>query len=76
MYGKLALGVFVAIGYGDDKSAMRFVKVPRPFTEIATVSPGWRYTGGFRPMPTPAGVPVARTSPGINVCPSDTVLIK
>ena len=30
-------------------------------------SPGLRYTGGFRAKPTPAGVPVAMTSPGSSV---------
>ena len=35
-----------------------------PSIDTSTVSPGWRYTGGSKPMPTPDGVPVAITSPG------------
>src|SRR5205823_12549922 len=44
----------------------------RPMRSISTTtsSPGASQTGGFRKAPTPAGVPVAMTSPGsrVNAC--------
>lgn len=40
------------------------------------VSPGFRNKGGIRPMPTPAGVPVARTSPGWRVMADDMVAMR
>ena len=40
------------------------VSVPRLLTLTCTTSPGFRYAGGVWPIPTPAGVPVAITSPG------------
>ena len=40
-----------------------------PSISQTTVSPGWRKRGGFSPMPTPAGVPVARMVPGRSVVP-------
>jgi hypothetical protein len=42
----------------------RFSSVPMPSIETDTTSPLLRKTGGLRPMPTPAGVPVAMISPG------------
>src|SRR5207244_7015368 len=37
---------------------------PIPEIRLTTTSPGDRYRGGLRAMPTPAGVPVKITSPG------------
>ena len=42
---------------------------------MRTVSPGCRNTGGFIPMPTPEGVPVAMMSPGSRVIPREQVSI-
>lgn len=42
-----------------------------PWTLTSTTGPGLAYSLGLRPKPTPAGVPVAITSPGRNV----TVLV-
>jgi LacI family transcriptional regulator len=41
--------------------------VPRPSIPSSITSPGFKYTGGFWPRPTPAGVPVEMTSPGRRV---------
>src|SRR5579863_3080384 len=41
--------------------------VPTPSIVISITSPGWSQTGGLRAKPTPAGVPVAMTSPGLRV---------
>ena len=38
--------------------------MPMPVISTSTVSPGFIQTGGFRPAPTPPGVPVTMTSPG------------
>ena len=45
-----------------------------PMASIADsiTSPGWRYSGGVRPWPTPAGVPVAMMSPGSSVITSES----
>ena len=40
---------------------------------MRATSPGTRYLGGLKPMPTPAGVPVAMMSPGISVTPAEMV---
>ncbi len=40
---------------------------PSPATPSVTTSPGFRYRGGLRPIPTPGGVPVAMMSPGSSV---------
>jgi len=40
---------------------------PRPSMPRVITSPFFRYSGGFMPMPTPGGVPVVITSPGISV---------
>jgi len=40
---------------------------PKPSMPSSTMSPGFRYCGGFMPRPTPAGVPVLTTSPGRSV---------
>ena len=37
---------------------------------MRTTSPFFRNFGGLKPMPTPAGVPVAMTSPGSSVMAS------
>ena len=38
-----------------------------PSMAHSTVSPDWRNLGGSKPMPTPAGVPVAMMVPGSSV---------
>ena len=38
----------------------------------STTSPGFKYTGGFIPIPTPPGVPVETTSPGHKVMNRET----
>ncbi|KAK5637416.1 hypothetical protein RRF57_013128 [Xylaria bambusicola] len=48
-----------------------FRSVLRPVTEMDISSPALRKTGGCFPMPTPAGVPVASTSPGCSVWPCE-----
>src|SRR2546423_3282471 len=45
---------------------------PNPSIPTSTMSPGFRYFGGFIPSPTPAGVPVLITSPGRSVMNSLT----
>ena len=40
-----------------------------PSMAHSTVSPDWRNLGGSKPMPTPAGVPVAMMVPGSSVIP-------
>ena len=42
----------------------RFSSTPMPSISMRTTSPAFRYRGGLKPMPTPAGVPVAMMSPG------------
>src|SRR5436309_3032342 len=49
----------------DFSYAARFTR------KLATASPGWRYSGGFRPLPTPCGVPVEMQSPGSSVIPAE-----
>ena len=61
------------IGFTAPLAATLFFNVPSPVTDIEISSPGWRKTGGVLPMPTPAGVPVATTSPGCRVWPADRV---
>ena len=46
------------------RPAIGVVRVPMPSIVIETTSPGLRNSGGFRPAPTPSGVPVEMTSPG------------
>ena len=46
------------------RQAKRFSSSPMPEIAIRTVSPDFRNFGGLKPMPTPAGVPVAMRSPG------------
>ena len=50
-----------------------FSSTPIPEISIRATSPGTRYLGGLKPIPTPAGVPVAMTSPGISVTPAEIV---
>ena len=52
-----------------------FFKVPMGSIVISTVSPFLRNLGGLKPIPTPCGVPVAITSPGRRVIPSDNSAI-
>lgn len=40
---------------------------PNPSAPNSMMSPAFRYIGGLKPRPTPAGVPVEITSPGNNV---------
>jgi len=40
---------------------------PRVSTSASTMSPAFKYTGGFRAWPIPGGVPVKIKSPGSNV---------
>ena len=49
------------------QSTIGFSTEPIPSTSTRTRSPGSRKTGGSRNTPTPAGVPVAMTSPGSSV---------
>ena len=46
-------------------------RVPIPSTPHSITSPGHIHSCGSRPAPTPAGVPVAMTSPGSSVMPCD-----
>src|SRR5690606_15651863 len=50
-----------------------FTSVPIGVISTETESPGWRYRGGLKPIPTPAGVPVAMRSPGRKVMLRDSV---
>lgn len=59
-----------------DCSEILFFNVPRPVMDTSIVSPDFRNTGGLFPMPTPAGVPVAITSPGLMVMPSEIVWMR
>ena len=52
------------------RQATGFSSTPMPVTSIRTTSPGFRYFGGLKPIPTPAGVPVAIRSPGSSVMPA------
>ena len=51
-------------GSHEDRSTTSFSRTPIPSISMRTTSPAFRYFGGSKPMPTPAGVPVAITSPG------------
>ena len=48
-----------------------------PMLDIVTLttSPFFKNLGGLKPMPTPAGVPVAIISPGLKVMLADAVEI-
>ena len=41
--------------------------IPKPSIPSSTTSPSLRYRGGFKPNPTPKGVPVEIISPGSQV---------
>ena len=41
-------------------------ETPNPSIPNSITSPSWRYRGGFKPSPTPNGVPVDIISPGNN----------
>ncbi len=45
------------------------VQVPTPSNPTSTTSPSFSQSCGFRPIPTPCGVPVKITSPGKSVVP-------
>ena len=49
------------------QATTRRVWVPSPSIPSRMTSPPFRNTLGFCPMPTPGGVPVVITSPGISV---------
>ena len=76
LYDRQLFGGLLAVGFGDEEEAMVFVSVPSPDTLISIESPSFRKFGGFNPSPTPAGVPVASTSPGCSVCASLIVLMR
>ena len=46
-----------------------------PSMELTSSSPAASQRGGIRLMPTPAGVPVKITSPGISVATADSLAI-
>ena len=52
-----------------------FLNSPMPEMRTITSSPGFSHRGGFRPNPTPAGVPVMNTSPGSSVTAVETYSI-
>src|SRR3984957_821689 len=56
-----------------ERSTISFSSTPMPPISMRTTSPPLRYFGGSKPTPTPAGVPVAITSPGCSVIPADNV---
>ena len=60
-----AAGGRVSPAGGGQEAATVLLKVPRPVISTSTTSPAWRYTSCTEP--TPAGVPVAMTSPGERV---------
>lgn len=49
------------------QATTRWVWVPSPSIPSRMTSPPFKNTLGFCPMPTPGGVPVVMTSPGISV---------
>jgi hypothetical protein len=54
-------------GWSYAGAATRCSMAPSRSTSIRTTSPGERYDGGVRAVPTPAGVPVVIRSPGSRV---------
>src|SRR5690606_21466063 len=50
-----------------DCATMGLRSTPMPSISTSTTSPGFMKRGGLRLQPTPAGVPVTITSPGISV---------
>ena len=52
-----------------------FLNTPIPSTTQTTSSPSFRNFLGLKPIPTPAGVPVAIMSPGFKVTPFENSLI-
>ena len=55
------------VGGSHPAATIGLRSLPTRAISISTVSPGWRNTGGLRPMPTPGGVPVKIRSPGFRV---------
>jgi hypothetical protein len=53
-------------------STTGFRSVPMPEISTSSTSPAFIHTGGLRRWPTPAGVPVAMTSPGARCVNPDT----
>lgn len=43
------------------------INFPKPSISLSMISPGFKYSGGLRCIPTPFGVPVRMTSPGFKV---------
>lgn len=58
------LDAFAALGCYSAITGLR--STPIPETSTSTVSPGFMNSGGLRFSPTPPGVPVRMTSPGIS----------
>ena len=52
-------------------STIRVRSVPMPVISTSSTSPGFIQSGGLRRWPTPSGVPVAMTSPGMSVVKSE-----
>lgn len=55
--------------YSSPYSTTGFFSVPIPSIMHSTTSPGLRNLGGSKPIPTPAGVPVAMMVPAFKVMP-------
>lgn len=55
-------------------STTGLVSVPIPSMVHSTTSPGFKNFGGVKPIPAPAGVPVAMMVPGFNVMPFESSL--
>ena len=51
-------------GKSDPDQVRTLLRRPSPLISTVTRSPGFMNLGGLKPMPTPAGVPVAMMSPG------------
>ena len=59
--------------YSD--ATMRFSSTPMPSTSQRTTSPTAKYCGVWAAKPTPAGVPVRMTVPGVSVMPRERSLM-
>ena len=56
----------LAEAYDAKLRAAGFFRTPTASTSISTISPSFMKTGGLRFAPTPPGVPVTITSPGLS----------
>ena len=52
-----------------------FTSVTMPSTIHSTVSHGFKKRGGWKPIPTPAGVPMEMIVPALSVIPEESSLI-